>query len=68
MPAEQINLEKVSARIEAILRELESGEVDIEKSVQRYEEGLKLIHAAQKKLKDIEEKVEVIKKRFKEEG
>ena len=67
MPIEETSLEKMSKQIEDILAELESGDVDLEKSVQKYEEGLNLIQKAQKKLKDIEGKVEIIKKKFEKE-
>ena len=57
-----INLEKALADLEAIVDELESGELPLEKAMQRFEEGIKLTRGCQSALKDAEQKVEILLK------
>lgn len=47
-------------RLEDIVRELESGEVSLEDSLKRFEEGIKLSRLCSKKLDAIEKKVSIL--------
>ena len=55
-----INLEKALADLEAIVDELESGELPLEKAMKRFEEGIKLTRGCQAALKEAEQKVEIL--------
>ena len=57
-----INLEKSLADLEAIVDELESGDLPLEKAMKRFEEGIKLTRGCQSALKDAEQKVEILLK------
>ena len=57
-----INLEKALTDLEAIVDELESGELPLEKAMKRFEEGIKLTRGCQAALKEAEQKVEVLLK------
>jgi|GEM_PF-1267894 len=47
-------------QLEGIVTQLESGQLDLEDSLKRYEEGVQLIRALQTKLADAEQKVQVM--------
>ncbi|MDZ7644099.1 MAG: exodeoxyribonuclease VII small subunit [Woeseiaceae bacterium] len=57
-----LDLEKSLARLEALVEELESGELSLEKSMQKFEQGIKLTRQCQGALKDAEQRVEVLLK------
>ena len=48
-------------KLEDIVDKLESGEVDLEKSVQLYEEGMTLKHNCEERLKKVEMQIKKIK-------
>lgn len=50
-------------RLEAIAKELESAELPLERSVQLFEEGMKLVEECRKQLDAAEGKVEMLVKR-----
>lgn len=52
------------AELERIAQEFESETVDLEKGLKKFERGLELASQLKARLKEIENKVEVIKKRF----
>jgi exodeoxyribonuclease VII small subunit len=54
------NFENAMKRLEDIVRELESGEVSLEESLKRFEEGIKLSRLCSKKLDAIEKKVSIL--------
>ena len=54
-----IDLEKSLASLEAIVDELESGDLPLEKAMQKFEEGVKLTRSCQSALRDAEQKVEI---------
>jgi len=56
------NLEKSLADLEALVTELESGELPLDKAMQKFEEGIKLTRGCQSALRDAEQKVEVLMK------
>ncbi len=57
-----VNLEKSLADLEALVEELESGELPLDKAMKKFEQGIKLTRNCQSILKDAEQKVEVLLK------
>jgi exodeoxyribonuclease VII small subunit len=57
-----IDLEKSLADLEAIVEELESGELALDKAMQKFEQGIKLTRGCQAALKEAEQKVEILLK------
>ena len=56
------NLEKSLADLEAIVEELESGELPLDKAMKKFEQGIKLTRGCQAALKEAEQKVEILLK------
>jgi exodeoxyribonuclease VII small subunit len=61
--SKSINLEKSLAELEALVEELESGELPLEKAMQKFEQGIKLTRGCQAALKDAEQRVDILLKR-----
>ena len=59
---EPLQLEKALSDLEALVEELESGELPLEQAMKRFEEGIKLTRSCQTALKDAEQKVEILLK------
>ncbi len=59
--------EEALKRLEEIVRELEGGEIEIEKALGFFEEGTKLSRICAEKLSRVERKVQVLRKNDKEE-
>lgn len=57
-----IDLEKSLSELEAIVEELESGDLPLDKAMQKFEQGIKLTRGCQSALKDAEQKVEILMK------
>lgn len=55
-----MKLEDAVQRLETIVSELESGQVDLEKSIALFEEGKKVGSVALKKLQNLERRIEVV--------
>ena len=55
------NFESNLKKLELIVDKLESGDVDLEKSVKIYEEGMKLKKICEEKLKKVEIQIKKIK-------
>ena len=53
-----IKFEKAMKRLEHIVEELEKGELDIEKSLEIFEEGIKMSRVCSKKLQEAEQRIE----------
>ncbi len=60
--AKKINLEKSLADLEALVEELESGDLPLETAMKKFEEGIKLTRGCQTALKEAEQKVEILLK------
>ena len=56
------DLEKSLADLEALVDELESGDLPLEKAMKKFEEGIKLTRGCQAALKEAEQKVEILLK------
>ncbi len=54
----EVKFEKAMERLEDIVDELEKGELDIDKSLQIFEEGIKMSRVCAKKLNEAEQKIE----------
>ncbi|MDJ0941329.1 MAG: exodeoxyribonuclease VII small subunit [Woeseiaceae bacterium] len=57
-----VNLEKALTDLEALVEELEAGDLPLEKAMKKFEEGIKLTRGAQSALKEAEQKVEILLK------
>ena len=55
-----INLAKSLADLEALVAELEGGELSLEDAMKKFEQGIKLTRTCQNILKDAEQKVEIL--------
>ncbi len=56
------DLEKSLADLEALVEELEGGDLPLEKALQKFEEGIRLTRGCQAALKDAEQRVEILLK------
>jgi exodeoxyribonuclease VII small subunit len=61
-PAKPDSFEKNLERLSAIVAQLESSDLPLEKALQLYEEGMQLSAACQKQLEEAEGRVEILKK------
>lgn len=57
-----IDLEKALADLEALVEDLESGDLPLEKAMKKFEEGIKLTKSCQAALREAEHKVEILLK------
>ena len=55
-----VNLEKSLADLEALVDDLESGDLPLDKALKKFEDGIKLTRSCQDALKDAEQKVKVL--------
>ena len=60
-PVAEMSFEEAMAALEAVVSQLERGDVALEQSIALYEQGAKLKAHCAAKLKDAEEKVELIR-------
>lgn len=59
-PAPEANFEQAMKRLEAIVEQMESGELSLEDLIVRYEEGMKLVKVCQERLASAEQRIEII--------
>ena len=62
----EVKFEKALNRLQEIVELLEQANIDIEKSLEYYEEGIKLIKLCSEKLKKIENKISLLSESEKE--
>jgi exodeoxyribonuclease VII small subunit len=55
-----LNLEKALADLESLVDELESGDLPLEKALQKFEDGIKLTRQCQAALREAEQKVTIL--------
>ncbi|MDO9549156.1 MAG: exodeoxyribonuclease VII small subunit [Candidatus Marinimicrobia bacterium] len=60
MPKKNLSLEDSFRKLDEILGKLESGEVDLEKSIGLFEEAMALSEECQKQLEALEKRVKVL--------
>lgn len=53
----EVKFEDKLKELESIINELESGEIDLDSSIEKYTYAMKLVKECDKKLKNIEDKV-----------
>ncbi|MCL0045392.1 exodeoxyribonuclease VII small subunit [Nitrospinaceae bacterium] len=58
----EIKFEQAMTRLENIVEELERGDLDIDKSLEIFEEGIKMSRLCSKKLNEAEAKIEKLSK------
>lgn len=58
--APELNFEAAMDRLEAIVDEMESGKMQLEELIVRYEEGMKLVKTCQERLTSAEQRIEII--------
>lgn len=56
----ELNFEQAMDRLEAIVAELERGDVPLEKSIDLFQQGMKLSQLCGQKLEQVERKIETI--------
>lgn len=66
MSEDKFNFSKGYEELEKIVADFESRELDLEKDLPQFERGLKLANKLQKRLKEIENRVIEIDKKFRE--
>ena len=59
----QPGFEKSLERLETIVREMESGELSLEKMMKHFEEGMRLVGTCSSKLNEVERKIELLVKK-----
>lgn len=57
-----IKFEDKITELEKIISELESGEIDLDSSIEKYTKAMKLVQECDKKLKNVEEQINKIVK------
>jgi len=62
MAEEKIKFEKALERLEEIVTRLEDGDLELEKSLQMFEEGIKMAKICQSRLSSAEKKIEKLVK------
>jgi len=60
MPADGLAFGEALAELEAIVAQLESGQLELEESLERYERGVSLLRALQAKLTQAQQKVTML--------
>lgn len=61
-PSEKLSFEKALEKLESIVADMESGEIPLETMIERYEEGNKLLAVCGQRLRNAEQKIELLKK------
>ena len=57
------SFDKALAQVEEIVRAMESGDLPLEKMMEQYEEGMRLIAFCSAKLNEVEKKIEIMTKK-----
>ena len=65
---QELEFEKALERLEKIVSEMESGDLSLQKNMQHFEEGMKLVKYCNKKLGETEKKIEVLVDKNKDGG
>ncbi|NQV03977.1 MAG: exodeoxyribonuclease VII small subunit [Candidatus Omnitrophica bacterium] len=61
--AKELKFEEMMKKLEGIVSDLESGEMPLEESLKRYEDGVKLLRLCRKRLDETKRKVEILVKK-----
>ena len=60
---ENAPFEQSLARLEVIVKEMESGQLNLEKMMAHFEEGSQLVKTCSEKLNEVEKKIEILVKK-----
>ena len=63
MAEKSVDFEKSLERLEAIVEEMESGDLSLEQMIKHFEEGSKLVTLCSGKLNEVEQKIEKLVKK-----
>jgi exodeoxyribonuclease VII small subunit len=63
LPADAVPFEQSLAELEAVVKQLESADLPLEKSLELFEKGMQLSEACRKQLTEAETRVEVLLKK-----
>ncbi|MCC7299908.1 MAG: exodeoxyribonuclease VII small subunit [Verrucomicrobia bacterium] len=63
MAEKTVDFEKSLERLEAIVEEMEGGELSLEQMIKHFEEGSKLVTLCSTKLNEVEQKIEKLVKK-----
>lgn len=63
MTEKKINFEDALARLEEVVKELEDGGLSLEKSLELFEEGVRLVKFCKLELDQVEKKIEIVLKK-----
>jgi exodeoxyribonuclease VII small subunit len=63
MAEKTVDFEKSLARLEAIVDEMENGDLSLEQMIKHFEEGSKLVTLCSGKLNEVEQKIEKLVKK-----
>lgn len=58
--SKELNFEETMQKLEKIVQELEKGELNLDDSINKFEEGMKLSKSASKYLEEAEKKITVL--------
>lgn len=58
--SKEIQLEEAFSQLEDVIAKMQSGELTLEQSFQKYEEGMKLIQSCHSAIDKVEKKLQVI--------
>lgn len=61
-PPEKLSFEKALEKLERLVAAMEAGEIPLEEMIERFEEGNKLLAVCSKRLRNAEQKIELLKK------
>lgn len=65
--SKQKNFEATLDKLESIVKDLEGGELGLDGSIKKFEDGLKMYQECRELLKDAEKKITILTKNLKEE-
>ncbi len=60
MDENALSFEEAMEKLEKIVAKLESGDVPLEQAIELFQEGMKLSHLCNKKLEQVERKIEIL--------
>jgi len=55
-----VKFEEAIEKLQKITQELEEGELPLEEALERFEEGMKLINLCEKKLEEVEKRIQIL--------
>ena len=61
--SKELKFEDMMARLEKIVDDLESGDMPLDESLKKYEEGIKMLRLCRKRLDDTKRKVDLLVKK-----